>query len=269
MDLYSYVSIESFIRGCEISRTPQTFNLRVPNLLYRLPDEEIRYGLSLLRRSIVLHEEQKDVREENSKREIPFFRTNRRMLIGPEMEMYALSLYQSDALPAGRNTEQSPYIRLAFDYVALAEYCISENKYLLQCKYNEEENLKIFVSQMEDEYDKFFYDEEHTGFKRDSRFFSMLCNACLEVKKPCYAADQEWRLVEFCEPSAAGYDFIDGNLTPYVDYSIPFDCLRQVSLQNRTENSKTYSALAGFLQKMGLSLERYLDGMQEDVPKVN
>lgn len=264
MDLYSYVSIESFIEGCKNPRTPRTFNLRVPNLLYRLPDEELKYGLSLLRRSIVLHEEQKGVREENSKREIPFFRTNRRMLIGPEMEMYALSLYQNAVLPEELNTGQSPYLRLAFDYVALGKYCISENRYLLQCKYNEEKNLKIFVSQMEDEYDKFFYDEEHTGFKKDSRFFSMLCNACLEVKEPRYAADQEWRLVQFCEPSAAGYDFIDGNLTPYVDYSIPFECLRQISLQNRAENSMAYSALAGFLQKMELTPEHYLDGMQEE-----
>ena len=264
MDLYSYVSIESFIQGCENQRTPRTFNLRVPNLMYSLPDEEIKYGLSLLRRSIVLHEEQKGIREEDRKCEIPFFRTNRRMLIGPEMEMYAFSLYQSDTLPLGLKTGQSPYIRLTFDYVALGKYCLSDNKYFLQCKYNEKENLKIFVSQMDQEYDKFFYDEEHTGFKRDSRFFSMLCNACLEVKAPCFAADGEWRIVQFYEPSAAEYDFIDGKLIPYVDYSIPFDCLRLVTLQNRAENSITYSALAGFLQKMGLAPERYLDGMQEE-----
>ena len=92
MDLYSYVSIESFVRGCKESKTPGTFTLHVPNLLYAKSDEVIGYGLSLLRRSIVLHEEQKGIGPELSKQNIPFFRENRRMLIGPEVEMYALPL---------------------------------------------------------------------------------------------------------------------------------------------------------------------------------
>ena len=92
MDLYSYVSIESFVHGCKESKTPGTFVLRVPNLLYAKSDEVIGYGLSLLRRSIVLHEEQNGIKQEFSKQHIPFFRENRRMLIGPEMEMYAFPL---------------------------------------------------------------------------------------------------------------------------------------------------------------------------------
>ena len=73
MDLYSYVSIESFVRGCKESKTPGTFTLHVPNLLYAKSDEVIGYGLSLLRRSIVLHEEQKGIGPELSKQNIPFF----------------------------------------------------------------------------------------------------------------------------------------------------------------------------------------------------
>lgn len=72
MDLYSYVSIESFVRGCKESKTPGTFTLHVPNLLYAKSDEVIGYGLSLLRRSIVLHEEQKGIGPELSKQNIPF-----------------------------------------------------------------------------------------------------------------------------------------------------------------------------------------------------
>ena len=136
-------------------------------------------------------------------------------------------------------------LRLTFDYGALGEYSLSEEKYLLRCKYNEEENLNAFVSQMRREYDKFFYDEEHTGFKRDSRFFSMLCNACLEVREPCWASEQ-------------------ANLVPYVDYAIPFGCLRRIALMNLSENSLTYSALAGFLQSIGLAPDRYLEGMLEE-----
>ena len=90
MDLYSYVSIESFVRGCKESKTPGTFTLHVPNLLYAKSDEVIGYGLSLLRRSIVLHEEQKASGRSLVNKIFLFFRENRRMLIGPEVEMYAL-----------------------------------------------------------------------------------------------------------------------------------------------------------------------------------
>ena len=107
MDLYSYVSIESFVRGCKEPKTPGTFTLRVPNLLYAKPDEITGYGLSLLRRSIVLHEEQNGIKQEFSKQNIPFFRENRRMLIGPEIEMYALSLYQNPEIPSGMEEKKA------------------------------------------------------------------------------------------------------------------------------------------------------------------
>ena len=179
-------------------------------------------------------------------------------------KIFLLSLYQNLEIPSGVKEKDTSCLRLTFDYGALGEYSFSEEKYLLRCKYNEEENLNAFVSQMRREYDKFFYDEEHTGFKRDSRFFSMLCNACLEVREPCWASEQEWRLVQFCDPVEAGYDFIGANLVPYVDYAIPFGCLRRIALMNLSENSLTYSALAGFLQSIGLAPDRYLEGMLEE-----
>lgn len=78
------------------------------------------------------------------------------MLIGPEVEMYALSLYQNLEIPSGVKEKDTSCLRLTFDYGALGEYSLSEEKYLLRCKYNEEENLNVFVSQMKWEYDKFF-----------------------------------------------------------------------------------------------------------------
>ena len=224
MDLYSYVSIESFVRGCKESKTPGTFTLHVPNLLYAKSDEVIGYGLSLLRRSIVLHEEQKGIGPELSKQNIPFFRENRRMLIGPEVEMYALSLYQNLEIPSSVKEKDTSCLRLTFDYEALGEYSLSEEKYLLRCKYN----------------------------------------ACLEVREPRWVSEQEWRLVQFCDPVEAEYDFIGANLVPYVDYAIPFGCLRRIALVNLSENSLTYSALAGFLQSIGLAPDRYLEGMLEE-----
>ena len=133
MDLYSYVSIESFVRGCKESKTPETFTLHVPNLLYAKSDEVIGYGLSLLRRSIVLHEVRNGVKQEFSKQKLLFLCGNRRMLIGPEMEMYALSLYQNLEIPSGVKEKDTSCLRLTFDYGALGEYSLSEEKYLLRC----------------------------------------------------------------------------------------------------------------------------------------
>lgn len=37
-----------------------------------------------------------------------------------------------------------------------------------------------------------------------------------------------------------------------------------IALMNLSENSLTYSALAGFLQSIGLAPDRYLEGMLEE-----
>lgn len=187
MDLYSYVSIESFVRGCKESKTPGTFTLHVPNLLYAKSDEVIGYGLSLLRRSIVLHEEQKGIGPELSKQNIPFFRENRRMLIGPEVEMYALSLYQNLEIPSGVKEKDTSCLRLTFDYGALGEYSLSEEKYLLRCKYNEEENLNAFVSQMRRNMTNSFMMKSipgSSGIHVSSRCFAMLAWKCGNLVGP-------------------------------------------------------------------------------------
>jgi hypothetical protein len=264
MYLHSYVSVKSFVEGCKMSETPQVLTLRVPNLMYAVPEEETGYGLSLLRKSISRYEEVAHIPLGNSKREIPFFRNKRKMLIGPEMEMYSWSFYESAEIPHNLKAEAEPLLRLSFDYKALGEYCLSENMYLLRCKYDEEKNLQTFAAQMEQEYLKFFYDEEHTGFTADSRLFSMLCNACLEVREPCFSSEQEWRMVRFCHPADASYEYCHGSLLPQVSSLIPFSCINRVSLLNPEDNEDTYSALAGFLQHVGLAPERYLDGLIEE-----
>lgn len=264
MYLYSYVSVKSFVEGSKMSETPQVLTFRVPNLMYAVPEEEIGYGLSLLRKSISQYEGTAHILPANSKRKMPFFRNKRKMLIGPEMEMYSWSFYESAEIPHNLKDETEPVLCLSFDYKALGEYCLSENLYLLRCKYDEEKNLQTFAGQMEREYPKFFYDEEHTGFTADSRLFSMLCNACLEVREPRFASEQEWRVVRFCHPADASYTYCKGSLRPNVPVMIPLSCIDKVSLLNPEDNKDTYSALAGFLQQIGLAPERYLDGLIEE-----
>lgn len=264
MYLHAYISVKSFVEGCKISEVPQSLIVRIPNLMYSIPEEEIGYGLSLLRQSIVCHEKAAHILPENSKQGIPFFRNKRKMLIGPEMEMYSWSFYESSEIPHNLKKEDEPLLCLSFDYEALGSYCLSENMYLLRCKYDEEKNLQTFTGQMEREYPKFFYDEEHTGFTADSRLFSMLCNACLEVREARFASEQEWRMARFSDPADASYEYDGNTLLSNIPVTIPLSCISKVALLNQEDNSITYSALAGFLQQIGLAPERYLEGLIED-----
>lgn len=116
---------------------------------------------------------------------------------------------------------------------------------------------------MDREYDKFFFDEEHSGFTADSRFFSLLCNACLEVKKPLSAPEKERRLAVLRSPSEAGYRYDNGQLLPSVPISLPLSVIRRVALLNSEKEGLNFSALAGFMQRIGLPPERYLEGLLE------
>lgn len=264
MYLYTYISLQSFVEGCRVSSGETALILHAESLLHVVPSEEYQYGLSLLRKAIRFYEEQKGISLENSKQDIPFFRENRRMLIGPEMEIYKLSFYENEAYePEWLHAVSKPYLKLTFDYEALAEHCLFENIFLIRCKYDEEQTLQTFVSQMDREYDKFFFDEEHSGFAADSHFFSLMCNACLEVKEPRLATEQEWRLAVLRSPSDADYSYADGKLEPTIPLSLPLASIRRVAFPDRENNELNYSALAGFMQRIGLSPERYLEGMIE------
>ena len=265
MELYAYISLHSFVEGCMGATGEPVFILQADNLLYTAPLEEFQYGLSLLRKAIGEYERQKGIPAEESKQAIPFFREKRRMLIGPEMDIYKLSFYENQTeLPEKIKSDKQPYLRLSFDYEQLAEHCLFENMFLIRCKYDERQILDNFIIQMEREYNKFFFDDEHSGFTSDSRFFSLLCNACLEVKKPSYATGKEWRLAVLRSPVDAGYQYEDGLLRPFVPISLPLKVIRKVTLLDSEKEELNFSALAGFMQRIGLSPERYLEGLLEE-----
>jgi len=99
---------------------------------------------------------------ESSKVEVPFFRNDRRMLVGPEQEMYIYPLTEcQDSMPwwkaAGKSAVQ---VAIGLDYKALVEYCMNNNKFLLKCKYDDAAVMDVFVKQFESEYDTFDFDED-------------------------------------------------------------------------------------------------------------
>lgn len=264
MDLYAYISLQSFVKGFDEHSSSHQLSLPANNLLYAGQEEVYLYGLSLLRKAIGLYEEQKQISSSESKEAIPFFREHRRMLIGPEMDIYKLSFYENEMFePEWLHTTGEPYLKLTFDYEALAEHCLFENMFLIRCKYDETQTVQTFVGQMEREYDKFFFDEEHSGFTADSHFFSMMCNACLEVREPRFADEKEWRLAVLRSPSDAEYAFANGRLEPFVTLPLPLTSICRIAFPDRENNELSFSALAGFMQRVGLAPERYLEGVLE------
>ena len=208
--------MNAFVESFRNTSGPDSFfTLPAKGLMHIVPQEEIEYGLSLLRESIGLYEERKGIPVEKSKKAMPFFRQDSRMLV--------------------------------------------ENYSLLSCKYEKEPILNHFTAQLEKEYDTFFFDEEHTGFTPDSRFFSMLCNACLEVKQPSSVGDKEWRLASLQATDEVLYRYEHGNLIPYVPISMPVDCLKRVYLEDFRRQPLLFGTLNGFLKSKGLPAEQLLN----------
>lgn len=264
MDLYAYISLQCFVKGFDEHSSGLQLSLPAKNLLYAEQKEDYLYGLSLLRKAIALYEEQKQIPLAESKQAIPFFREYRRMLIGPEMDIYKLSFYENETYePEWLHAAGEPYLKLTFDYETLAEHCLFENMFLVRCKYDEVQTIQTFVGQMDREYDKFFFDEEHSGFTADSHFFSLMCNACLEVRGPHFADEKEWRLAVLRSPSEAEYIFADGRLEPTVALLLPLASISRVAFHASEDNELNFSALAGFMQRIGLAPERYLEGLLE------
>lgn len=296
--------LETFMKGWHTNDAGISFSLPAVHLMYAVPPAQYEYGLSLLRKAIVLYEEKKGIPPQQSKRDMPFFRTNSRMLVGPEVELYVLPLYEnlssldafihpgkkadrlgkdaetveeaagskateisnfpsSLALSYAQADSHGPWITLKLDADRLAYHCLSENMFFLRCKYEEERTVQTFVAQLEREYDKFFYDEEHTGFTADSRFFSLLCNAVLEVGLPASAPEKEWRLAVFKSPEEVEYQYVNGKLLPYFEIPIPLNSILNIHLKDYRTDPFLYGALAGFLKSKGLPPQQYLDGMQE------
>lgn len=258
MKIYTPFFLRSLIGEVAANETGIGINLFLSNRLAEDNRTECNYGLSLFRQAIYNFEKFKGVPSVESKGAIPFFRENLNLLVGPEMHLYATRLYETyDAC-----LTENPDLVLTLNYEALGEHCIFENLFLLKCKYDEEQNIRFFEKQMEIEYDKFFYDEEYTGFAPDSRFFSLLCNACLEIREPRFESQREWIIASLVQPEDATYRYTNGRLESYTTTSIPLEMIEKISMPAYQERKDEYTALAGFLKQKGLNLEDLLEGFE-------
>lgn len=263
MNLSLYISLRAFVDGMNASSNSQEIVLPIQNLLHAASKQDDIYGLSLLRKAIGVYEKKKGIEPEYSKQAMPFFRENRRMLVGPEIGIYTLSFYESEDGPLHLSEMEGPMLKLQFDYHSFVEYCLSQNYCLQRCKYNEEELLGQFVQKLESEYDKFYYDEGYSGFAFDSQLFNLLVDACVKVQEPSLFWNEEWKLVVLHDSSEVEYGFIGGVFTPYLSVAFPLHIIRQIEMLNREKYECDYSALAGFIESKGLTPESILEGLIE------
>lgn len=233
-----------------------TFMLPAKGLMHIVSEEEIDYGLSLLREAIVSYERSAGIPIEHSKAQMPLFRANTRQLVGPEMSAYVLPLYEQ---MIERPLEGEPTLILSLDYQALGEHCLYNDYSLVRCKTEKESIIRHFMDQLTTEYDQFFYDEEHTGFTPTSRFFSLMCNACIEAKRPQSVALNEWSLTALRFSDEVNYRLDANNLVPYWPIELPISCLKQIYLEDFKKQPLLYGTLNGFLKSKRLPAEQLLN----------
>lgn len=258
MKIYYPISLKLFAKGMLNASGNRNFSLQLNNLLAGKNRAEYNYGLSMLRLAIISFEQKNGVPESRSKARIPFFRENMSQLVGPEMNIYSASLFESHEACLQRE----PELILAFNYEELGEHCILENLFLTRCKYDMEQAVSVFEKQLEREYEKFFYNEEYTGFASDSQFFSMLCNACLEIRKYKFADQKEWCVASLVMPENADYRYRNGQLESFVSTPVPFQAIERINMPDYRQRRDEYTALIGLLKQQGLNPEGLLEGFE-------
>lgn len=252
--LYYYTSPEELFRMLATDAQPATLPFRAGNLLYTLDAPGYTYGLELLREAIRRYELLHSIPAEKSKSAIPFFRTDRLKLVGPEPEMYFLSFYESEELFSYGEKEVStvPGICLGVEYDALIDYCLFENASLFPCGYEKETAVASFVKELELEYDKFDFDAEHTLFYKGSRFASLLYAGCSKWKEAFARHEKEWRLTTFKMPEDALFLYEKDAITPYVELALPVCAIRSVGVRNIKDPFRFISAVRLMLEKRGI-----------------
>ena len=254
--LYHYTTPAGLLQSLDAAGS---LCLRAENLLYSLSSEEYEYGLTIFRKAIAGYEASRNIPAGKSKAGIPFFRTDRLRLVGPDTEMYFLSFYET-LLPASPVKEKfrAPAICLGIDYEALADYCLFENASLFKCGYDAVQAEAFFLKELETEYGRFDFDEEHTLFTKGSRFASLLYTACSKWKEAHFQEENEWRLTLYRTAEETDFCCKEDGLFPFSPVRLPAACLRSVTVYAPAEPLKHLSACKLLLEKNGIEVNPVL-----------
>lgn len=262
-NLHIHINIGDFISG--FNSGDNTISLKMSDFLSGYSAGNEPYGFGLLRKAIKEYETEHDIDGKDSKQYMPFFRDYQCRLIGPEIIPFSLSFFEDESVALklcdGKNAAG---VILSVDYSELAQQALVENMFLIKCKYDIDENKTYLKEQLKREYGKVFFDSENTGFSPDSHFFSLLCNACLNIGKPEDSYCKEWRIVSMQEPDNAIYILSDSNIKAASIFSLPVDAIKKIRIvPDYKENPSLYSTLIGWMKKYRLSPETTLEGLLE------
>ena len=244
-NLNFYISLGDFAKNWK--GEPGTFTIHLQDLCIRAAERgETIYGLKLLKEAFQLYESHVDVKPGKRKASIPFFRDNQARLIGPEMGLFVQSLYEKqDIVPDYVAKSTEPWLRITLDYAQLADYCLSNDLYLIRCKYNRDKNIQVLAERVAMEYDNIYYTKNEVGFKPESRFFSILYNAILEMENP--------------------YKYENGKLQSYLELDLPTTSILDIQLLPDIHTQiGNYTNLVGLLKKMGVKAEEVVKEMKEE-----
>ena len=265
-NLNFYISLGDFAKNWK--GEPGTFTIHLQDLCIRAAERgDTIYGLKLLKEAFQLYESHVDVKPGKRKASIPFFRDNQARLIGPEMGLFVQSLYEKqDIVPDYVAKSTEPWLRITLDYAQLADYCLSNDLYLIRCKYNRDKNIQVLAERVVMEYDNIYYTKNEVGFKPESRFFSILYNAILEMENPRYATkNPEWRLIILLPPEEAEYKYENGKLQSYLELDLPTTSILDIQLLPDIHTQiGNYTNLVGLLKKMGVKAEEVVKEMKEE-----
>lgn len=255
------ISIPAFLSALKQEEGKIFFDLVLTDLLWEhgvLEPEP--FGLQLVRKAIGGYEQKLPAPVVSSKVNMPFFRENQLRLIGPELIPFACSLFEeTTTYVPSENT-----LWLYLDSEDLIDWCLGENLSLVHCKYSESEWTASLISQLKQEYNKIFFDDEHTGFLPGSHFVSVLYRALFEGRPDLEQGNKEWRITTLVAPADADYAWNGTSLKPYKTVQIPVDFVRQIEMYPDYRNDPAlYTALIGALKKVGLTPESLLIGLME------
>ena len=93
MELYHYTTLESFFKMLSGAGESGFLGMELSNYMYSKDAYGEPYGLSILRKAIGMYELNHQIPAESSKVDVPFFRNDRRMLVGRTRDVY-LSAYR-------------------------------------------------------------------------------------------------------------------------------------------------------------------------------
>ncbi len=261
-----YISLREFTASAN-KETHGSFSLFLQDHCVNLARQRKEsYGLSLIREAIRQYEIEQGLQALNaSKAAIPFFRSHQARLIGPEMTLFSYSLFEKTFVPEEVRQSSLPWLRISIDYASLAEYCLLNNFYLIRCKYNQEENLHYLKQKIAEEYEGIFFNEQETGFKPSSRFFSLLYQACLEMEQPENENRAEWRILAIAPPEHASYRYENDTLLSYFTADIPLTCIREIQLlPDYRQQIANYTSLIGLLSQLGLRAGSLIKEMKDE-----